>query len=173
MHIMLDLETLSTRSDAAIVAIGARTMFTKQARSFYRPITLNSAVRNGHVDGDTLAWWFRQSDQARELFNDAAAVPLPIALSDFSSWLAVNEEVYVWGNGAAFDNVVLSNAYQKMMLHKPWSFRNDRCYRTIKSLYPDVEMVSTGVKHNALNDATSQAMHLEVIAAMKGLRVDG
>ena len=41
MHIMLDLETLSTRSDAAIVAIGVRTMFTPQVHPFYRSVTLN------------------------------------------------------------------------------------------------------------------------------------
>jgi hypothetical protein len=69
----------------------------------------------------------------------------------------------MWGNGAAFDNVVLRNAFERAHLTPPWNFRQDMCYRTIKTLFPDVEMPERVGKHNALEDAKWQAQHLIAI----------
>ena len=75
---------------------------------------------------------------------------------------ADKKAVRLWGNGASFDNAILSTAYELCELEtvQPWRFYNDRCYRTVKSLYPEVAMVRTGTYHNALDDAESQALHL-------------
>jgi exodeoxyribonuclease VIII len=43
---------------------------------------------------------------------------------------------------------------------QPWRHWNDRCYRTVKSLYPDVKLERVGTHHNAVDDAESQARHL-------------
>jgi len=48
-------------------------------------------------------------------------------------------------------------------MERPWYFWNDRCYRTMKSLYPQIPMERDGVHHNALDDAISQARHLMAI----------
>lgn len=48
----------------------------------------------------------------------------------------------------------------------PWPHWNDRCYRTLKAMRPDVKMERTGTHHNAVDDATSQARHaLALLAA--------
>ena len=59
----------------------------------------------------------------------------------------------------------LGDAYDRAMRHRPWKFWNDRCYRTIKSMHPEVPMPRTGTHHNALDDAKTQALHLMAILA--------
>jgi inhibitor of KinA sporulation pathway (predicted exonuclease) len=68
----------------------------------------------------------------------------------------------IWGNGAAFDNTILAAWFKHFNL--PWDFRKDRCYRTVKNMFPGVPYQFVGTKHNALADATNQAEHLIQIA---------
>lgn len=70
----------------------------------------------------------------------------------------------MWGNGAAFDNAILANAYRAAGIKQPWELWNDRCYRTICAYYPGCPRNQPGTPHNALDDARSQAEHLSFIA---------
>lgn len=162
--VMIDLEMMGISPNAAIVSIGAVEfdMTTNTlGRSFYRVVDLKTAVAEGGViDADTVLWWLHQSNQARSDICDEG-IHIRDALNQFSKWLAVSgENVKVWGNGAAFDNVILAQAYRRAGLPVPWSFRNDRCYRTMKAMYPNVPIEHIGTYHNALHDAVSQARHL-------------
>lgn len=172
-HVMLDLETMGTSPDAAIVAIGAVTFEpaddTCPAR-FYRAVQLESAVAGGGLmDPGTVQWWMRQSDAARAVLH--GGLPIVDALIEFSAWLGdvADTDVQVWGNGANFDNVILSRAYTRARMVRPWRTYADRCYRTAKSLHPCVQMQRIGVHHHAADDAASQAMHL--MAIFRALRV--
>jgi hypothetical protein len=163
-RIMLDLETLGTAPGSAILAIGA-VMFTggKIEQEFYRRTDLRSSTQAGlTMDPDTVLWWLKQPDEARlEITNEGEH--LAHVLQHFYEWVDVNggAEVEMWGNGASFDNVLLSVAYEKLGLKRPWKYSNDRCYRTVKNLYiGGAEIVRTGTHHNALDDARSQALHL-------------
>lgn len=165
--VMLDLETMSSKPDAAIVAIGA-VEFDTETREvgarFYLPVQLASSVRcGGAMEPDTVLWWLQQEEAARrELWKEDRA-DLATALQQFTAWMterAPAGEVRVWGNGAAFDNVVLRSAYERMHLAAPWRFWNDRCYRTMKAQRPEVKLERVGVHHNAADDAESQARHL-------------
>lgn len=173
-HVMLDLETLSTAYNARILAIGA-VMFEPDDKiygKFYQAVKAPPA-ENGlvpctdalgfHISAQTLSWWESQSIEARAVFSDPNAVDIQTALTSFSTWILTAgrvEDIRLWGNGASFDNVILSTAYQLTGLEQPWKFYNDRCYRTVKNLYPDVPLVRTGTYHNALDDAETQAEHL-------------
>lgn len=90
------------------------------------------------------------------------------ALCEFATWLPKNSNV--WGNGSRFDNEILDNAYKSCGLVTPWSHRQDRCYRTIKDLHPEVKYIPPVIKHHALEDAVAQAKHL---LAIMGARVVG
>ncbi len=163
-HVMLDLETMGQGSDAAIIAIGATTFGTDgiaTAESFYKTVSLQSSVDAGlKMDVSTVMWWMKQSDAARGEFKREGAA-LMGALLAFSSWMTTHasDDAKVWGNGATFDNVIISNAYRAVGLPKPWKYYNDACYRTLKNLYPHVKMQATGTAHNALDDARMQAVH--------------
>lgn len=158
-HVMLDLETLGTAGDAAIVSIGA-VVFGADGiapNPFYCPVRLQSAIDAGlRVDGSTVEWWTRQPDAARAVFGEHAA-ELDSALLAFAQWLPGRAKV--WGNGASFDNAILASAYRAVGRPLPWKFWNDRCYRTIAAGI-GVRRQQLGTHHNALDDARSQAEHL-------------
>lgn len=167
-NVMLDLETMGTSTDAAIIAIGACEFDIKTqevGEKFYHVVDLQSSVDAGlTLDASTVIWWMKQSDQARKEFQ-CEGINLSRALVEFTHWIGEGaKDVKIWGNGAAFDNAILSTAYRKCKLIQPWSFWNDRCYRTQKADYPDVKMQRKGDHHNALDDAISQAEHLIAIA---------
>jgi hypothetical protein len=178
IEVMIDLETLSTDSNAAIISIGAAKFDPRGAigelgdpsnpeyQHFYRNIDMHSVVEAGfHVSGQTLKWWMG-SGEGRSPTTEARAAlfedPIDIgsALSQFFIWFG-EESLPTWGNGAGFDNVVLRNAYQKLGGIPPFRYKHDRCYRTINALFPDVAYVPPALAHDALSDAVAQAVHLQ------------
>ena len=57
--------------------------------------------------------------------------------------------------------MILGNAFRACGIPVPWNFYDERCYRTLKSLFPQLKAADTrGTKHNALEDARYQAEHL-------------
>lgn len=158
-EVMLDLETLSLENNAAIIAIGAVRFDDKGILdTFYQNVDLESSVKHGlHIDPATIKWWMQQDDDARAMLNKDL-VWLEVALQRFTDWLGVNP--FIWGNGAAFDNVVIKNAYKAIGSRAPWGYKNDMCYRTVKTLNPLVPYEFEGVAHCAVDDAKNQAMHL-------------
>jgi exodeoxyribonuclease VIII len=161
-EIMLDLETMGTASDAAIIAIGAVAFSDEGILSeFYATVDLQDSVNNGlKMDPATVMWWLQQSSSAREQFAKPGN-PLVHTLEDFSEWVRSAGGIpVVWGNGADFDNVILGNAYLAVNKPRPWSFWNNRCYRTLKSLAPNIPYVRPVIAHHALHDARAQALHL-------------
>ena len=166
--VMIDLETLGTGPSAAIIAIGAIAfdLETNQlGPKFYTAVSLASSVgEGGMMDADTVQWWMRQSDAARAVFNAENKSDIEGALIDFETYLidlpCEFNDRRIWGNGSDFDNVILRSAYDRLHIPAPWKFYNNRCYRTVKSLFPHVPFESVGVAHNALDDATAQALHL-------------
>lgn len=164
-NVMVDLETPDNSVTSGIISIGAVKFDgdgINREDTFYRVIDLQSCIDNGlTVSGSTIAWWMKQSDEARKVFNEPS-VHIAIALQDFAKWLP--EDCKMWGNGAAFDNAILSHAYKKCFQPQPWAFWDDRCYRTVAAA-TDVRRVQQGVHHNALDDAISQAEHLIQIAS--------
>lgn len=170
--VMLDLETMGTKPNSAIVAIGARLMDLGSltlGNGFYRSVSLKSCMEHGLIlDADTVMWWLQQSAEARAAIY-TSTVSLEYALQEFSQWLADNKvaqrEVTMWGNGSDFDNVLLANVYRTVGIAVPWEFRNNRCFRTAKAMLPKVDVQRTGTHHNALDDATHQAQVL--LAALR------
>ncbi len=165
VDIMLDLETMGTSSNAAIIAIGAVEFNVAEGalgREFYSVVDLASSVQSGGVmDASTVLWWMEQSEDARKEFKRQGTTILE-ALLLFGSWAREVYDVCVWGNGAAFDNVILANAYRRAGIDVPWAFWADRCFRTARAMHPAVVDMSDyqGVAHNALSDAKWQAEYM-------------
>ncbi|MGY6246244.1 3'-5' exonuclease [Bosea thiooxidans] len=178
MDIMLDLETLSFATDAAIVSIGACTFATDgtistQRRIFRQVVHPDTAqAAGGRIDAQTVVWWMGQSDAARAAWTQVSAVSIRSALEKFALWCQPDfpeERVRVWGNGVGFDNIILRGAYDRCSVTPPWRHQDDRCYRTLKNLRPDIAYEQIGIAHEAADDAVSQAVHAErIFAAMKG-----
>lgn len=173
-HLMVDLETLSTRPDAAIIAIGAVyfDMVTGETGAeFYTTVTRTSCENVGmHVCPNTLGWWKKQSAAAQAILNDPDAIPIWVALQQLTWFINNNHhETCVWGNGSGFDNVILSSAFRLNGFPLPWKFWNDRDVRTIVEfcdllgINPKQQTTFDGVRHNALDDAKHQVKYTSQI----------
>lgn len=169
-EVMLDLETLGNNSFASILSVGA-VRFNPDVvpdgdddtayDAFHVYVDPASCAMHGlSMDTGTVMWWLKQDKAAQTMQVEAKRVSLPEALQAFSDWFG-KESMPVWGNGATFDNVILSNAYKACGMQQPWSYRDDRCYRTIKNKAPEIELEQYGTSHNALHDAMAQARHLQ------------
>lgn len=175
-HIMVDIETLSAAKNAALVSIGA--VFFNPAtgelgEQFYRTITRKSCEDTWlDVDPDTVAWWEKQSDEARAALNSTKAMHLAVALHQFAAWIEIHSEEhrpFLWGNGPSFDCAILATAFAAVDIKLPWRYSNERCVRTIVDLGRSLLNIDpkhsqiAGVAHNALDDAIHQAKYVSQI----------
>ncbi|EOJ6166737.1 3'-5' exoribonuclease [Escherichia coli] len=171
-HLMIDLETMGTNTNAPIVVIGA-VFFDPQTGEigpvFYIVISLTDAMNTGAVpDGGTIEWWLKQSSEARAaILTDQ--VKLKDALSQFRKFINEYSDekfVQVWGNGATSDNAILRTSYERLNIPCPWRYHNDRDVRTIVELGKTIDFDARtvipfeGVRHNALDDARHQAKYV-------------
>ena len=170
--ISMDLECLSVRPDAPIIAIGA-VLFDrttgKISSTFYKEIAIDSAIRSGTVSADTIRWWINQNRDAKRIFDtpDSEKPSLATALLEFTTWArGVGKGVpRVWANGPAEDVAWLRHAliHGAVGLGEPWHHTNVRDLRTIVELAEEIAgfdrttVDAVGTSHNALDDATYQA----------------
>lgn len=171
-HVMVDIETLGKGSTAAILSIGMvkfNPFNDVIYDSFYVPVDPESSQALGlTIDASTVMWWLDPlRDAARQAMLAESRVDLPSALYGLVDWFG--EDKPVWGNGSTFDNVILANAFRACQIDLPWQFWNDKCYRTLKGQAKDIKLVRQGTYHNALDDAVSQAKHMQAIVAHLGL----
>ena len=168
-RLMLDLETMGLPPTGAIVQIGA-CFFDMETCTigprFNRAVHLASSVELGMVmEPSTVLWWLRQSPDAQKAicFN---LVTIRSALDDFRAFInehSREKDVHVYGNGAAFDLTILGAAYKLAGQDAPWSFGRERCFRTLRNLYPQFDINDTprpGTHHDAADDAEFQCQHL-------------
>lgn len=166
---MVDLETMSTAPNGAIISIGCVAFDVEKSilhhKEFHTGVGLQSCLDAGLViDASTVMWWLQQDVAAQRELVELEKRTLRDALLRLADYILEIEpdieSVKVWGNGASFDNVLLTSAYKAAGLKKPWMFWNDRCYRTMKAMLPAVDVPFEGTAHNALADAKYQATYL-------------
>ena len=161
--VMIDIETMSTDTNALILTIGAikfdRTQYDKcdmKLDSFYRRMDVDTLDGVFHIDEKTRKWWNSQTEDVRyEALVNPDRIPLKTALLDFNEWFGKSR--YVWANGSSFDIPILENAYKICDVPIPWDFWNVRDVRTIMDV-ANVRKSDIGINnaHNALYDCVWQ-----------------
>lgn len=146
--VMVDLETLGIRPNAAIVAIGAWP-FRLDGQptnhpSFYRNVSAEDSIASGlSVSGETIMLWLRRPETAWERLLTPEPVDLDQALADFQGWCAAlcsdgePDGFRLWAHGENFDIPILESAYHASALKKPW--RHDAC-RDARTLFHAADM---------------------------------
>lgn len=165
LNVMVDLETLGTGNDAVILSIGAvKFTGTEIVDEFHVGVDPATCQQVGlTIDAATVLWWFKDDiGAAREALLGLERVDIGSALAGFAQWFGP-DSLPLWGNGATFDNVILRSAYAACHMEYPARFWDDKCYRTVKNLAPMVKLERLGTHHDALDDARSQAKHLQAI----------
>jgi exodeoxyribonuclease VIII len=164
---MLDLESLGTRPDCAILTLGAIKFNPYVLDSFgdslYLRIDVNEQLALGReVQEDTLTWWSNQAEDVRE---EALGEGNRVSLTEMYRQLnrfcvgATN----IWCQGPAFDIVILENIYRQMGWPTPWQFWQIRDSRTLFGVHGDPREKNKAGLHNALEDCVSQAQGVQQI----------
>ena len=102
--IMIDLETLSTDTDAAILSIGAvkfdpfeDELTNPQMDKFYARISLENDL-NLSISDSTLEWWAKQSQEAQdEAFSEENRIDIADAFDQLYKFCWGAKQV--WSNG--------------------------------------------------------------------------
>ena len=172
IDIMVDIETLGKSPGSVILSIGAVAFDIGTGEindKFYGVIDLESSLHNGlKVDASTILWWM--SDDQQEARNeilkaheDHGATDICEILIKFSDFIEKNREddknMRVWANPPSFDMMILDTAFDVLYMDIPWKYHEMMDFRTIKNIYEGdrPEFKISGIKHNALYDATLQA----------------
>jgi hypothetical protein len=181
LHVVLDLETLSTRRNASITAIGAVAfhwpMRDGQQPGFHIVVDPALSPESLHLDPGTISWWMRQTDAARDIYDDAIynRMPLVDAIRMFNKWVDyvrgenhLDMPVFLWGDGSDFDCTILENAAREVgvELHSRYSeYRDCRTVRALaQAMFTEeqlhVEPPQGFIEHRADHDAAYAAMEL-------------
>lgn len=165
-NLMIDLESLGTKSGSVITQIGAVQFDIETGERgaiFKQNVSIDSCLKVGlKVQQSTIEFWLQQSDEARlGMIKDTK--PLGEVLYEFQAFIQSLQpsELYLWGNSARFDLGVLENAYTALNKSTPWLFRNERDVRTIVGLAPwikdqFIKRGNMGILHDAVDDCIFQ-----------------
>lgn len=184
-NVMIDLETLSTHTNAAIIEIGA-VEFNKYTGEIGSKLNIiinpsDWCKNERHVDGETIQWWFKQKNEARKRFitkqNDVTYLDLKSALNALKYFImdcdSVDDDknVVVWGNGATMDITILESAYEYFNMETPWKYWSVNDVRTIVDLNPTIKKnckFEEGIKHSAVADCLHEIKYtVETIKSLK------
>jgi DNA polymerase III epsilon subunit-like protein len=160
-YAMVDLETLSTNLNAAILTLGAVVFdpfdSTKPMQELYLRIELEDQESAGAIiDSSTLEWWSKQSPEIiEEAFGPENRIPIADAMKQFRKFVWNCDKI--WSHGATYDLIILQLVFDRLKMPYPWSYYNMRDTRSIFALGIDPAMPQAQ-KHNALEDAKRQAI---------------
>lgn len=163
-HLMIDLETLSTASNAVVTQLGWAVFddeVVDDVLSFgLLHFDVETQIKAGlKVDWSTIAWWLDQDRAAQQsLLNQARLLPSE-ALDNFTNSTYGSHNISaVWSHGACFDIIIMENLFNKASRKIPWDFRSIRDTRTLFDLAkPSLVWAQNEIKHNAMYDACAQA----------------
>jgi 3' exoribonuclease, RNase T-like len=165
--IMLDLESLGTRPDCAILTLGAVKFNPYVVDSFgdslYLRIDVDEQLAMGReVQEDTLTWWSKQAEDVREeALGEGGRVSLSEMYRQLNRFCV--GVTNIWCQGPAFDIVILENIYRQQGWPTPWQFWQIRDSRTLFGVHGDPRERNKAGLHNALEDCVSQAQGVQQI----------
>lgn len=170
-HFMLDIETLSTTVEAAVLSIGAVEFdpITGQILDeFYKELRLQDQKKRD-IDPETVKWWVKQvmedPTRANVFLNDNKA-PVRNVLLLLRDFLGEGKK-NVWACDPDFDCAILTNLYTEYQLSVPWSYYEPKSVRTVRKLakLKGLEAQEAVKTHNALDDCKRQVA--EIVAFTK------
>ena len=172
IDVMVDLETLGTKSNSTIfqiAAVGFDITTGEIGSEFNKVADLSkNETYDMQVEGSTLKWWLSTPEKVTVLSNLMAQGigSSDELLANFRKWLqglGAIGDVYLWGNGINFDNRLL---LEQMGDAYPINFRRERDVRTIADLACErlettekqlrTQLYDNSPAHNALNDVRNQ-----------------
>lgn len=163
--VMIDIETLSTETNALILTISAVKFDMKEDNidSLHYRVDRESCEKlKMHVDENTVKWWNTQKNEAQlEVFEEKDRFSIKFVLLKLTEF--VKDGNCFWSHSPNFDYVILESAYKKCKLQPPWKFWQLRDTRTVYDL-ANVNLKDfskDSVCHNSLVDCQNQIRALK------------
>jgi DNA polymerase elongation subunit (family B) len=167
-HVMIDIETLSTNSNATILSIAAVKFNFNNEETQEFSINVNPASckqYNLHIDPVTVEWWSEQPKDVQESFSKDP-VHLTDALTQLNNFIGeYDKNMSFWANGVAFDFAILEWAYKTTKIPCNWRYFQIRDARTVYAVsgLDFKKYARTGSHHNAIDDCLTQIKALKEV----------
>lgn len=178
--VSIDLETLSTRPDAAIIAIGVALWCPALVDTDSFVIVTNrwlihpgSAI--GYRDPATIDWWNQQNSDVRSEVWGGRQSPIEV-IRDFVFFIkhhASEPETEFWAGPAHFDFPILEHLMHAAGLEIPWNYRQKKCLSTLAREMKRAGFENQDVKSTRLHEPVedSRAQLMELLAYKKTLEL--
>lgn len=165
LPVMLDSETLSLKSNAAIIDVAFGSTQENVTRILIRPESYTNSF-DFDVNSETIAF---HTNQKTGIMEHAEAVGVSWRkaaqqIHEALSGLARNYELHLWCKGKDADIPWLTNLLNCADLKVPWHYNRTHCLRDLGQLYPEVKQPSHG-NHTANRDVIAQLGYLNALCA--------
>lgn len=162
MHLMIDLETMGLRVNAPVLQLGWA-WYTLPGNRVIRSVGLHIFPGTRRIDWETVKWWLKRDEAARNGLVDAQRVPITTALAALTDEINSVEPLDgIWSHGASFDIAILEEAYREFEMPIPWGHRTPRDTRTMLWLAGlSSDSIKSEIKHSAVHDAVAQALAMQ------------
>jgi DNA polymerase III epsilon subunit-like protein len=168
-HAMVDIETLSSAPDAAVVGIGLVVFTNTKIVDWWEGyIDPNEAI--GTRSDTTKEWWSQQHKIVHDTVFGGIELPETIAWQ-MSQFIEETKPHTIWAGPVTFDVPILRNLFRQVNIKFPFHYRAERDCRTLMKLAKEYGMKYDGVlerteerlgtrffKHNPLHDAMFQTI---------------
>lgn len=159
-HTCIDIETLSTQSNAVIVSIAAVkfNFNTEEIETFCVDINPKESKELGlHVSKDTLDWWRQQKPEVVKSWIKSNT-GISDALSQFLEFCPPSNTMRYWCLGNNFDFPIMESSFRATNKVAPWKYYNLSDMRTAYYLagLSTSKEERVGLYHNALDDCLTQ-----------------
>lgn len=165
-HIIIDIETLGRRNDAAITQVGIiPTDENFNALDQYliqvEPSVWNTCDRT--FTGETLLWWMQQTNTPVSKFPTQIVNSYKDLIEKLNyAFKRYNiEDSIVWTKGT-MDLFCIKDLYEYFNMDTPWKFWQPRDIRTAKEFVKKWKTIENNNAHNALDDALTELEELKV-----------
>ena len=165
-HIIIDIETLGRRNNAAITQVGIiPTDKNFNALDQYLiqidPNVWNTCDRT--FTGETLLWWMKQTNTPVSKFPTQIANSYKDLVEKINYIFRIynTEDSIIWTKGS-MDLFCLKDLYEYFNMDIPWKFWQPRDIRTAKEIIKDWKICKNTNLHNALEDAFIESKELQI-----------
>lgn len=169
LHIMIDLETLSLRSNAVILEVGYAIFETNAdgvQSSGSWSLFGQPQMDSGRIcDMGTIEFWIEQSSEAQKaVFKRLPKFTVEGFIREFDEQIPWHNIQAVWAKGLHFDIPKLEDLYNKHGRHIPWHYRTPRDLRTLTWLagMTSADYVKPLLAHSGEADAVAQALTVQL-----------
>lgn len=190
MHVMIDLKTIGSSPDSAILQVAAVAFEPRgggrvhDTRAFNRYVDLDSCLdMRLAAEHSTLCFWLRQGDEARTRLAEGletqashlyevlfGLVEWPKTSGLGGGWPAFTG---VWAKPSSFDLPILTTAFRRFRMPVPWHYRTQLDVRSFyKGLGVDEPTIEQhGTARDALDDCLHQIAQLQTALDQRGVRL--